>query len=268
MRIALTALLAVFFGVTSLFAQDVDPNTRAGLARIESASDGTRYLMIGKTRVDLPDRPYSAFIERRLGDLLLVAYSQGGNACPAFYTWVHATPGNIRRTEGFGTCSELITVTYDAETVSVTMGSMQPGKGDITYIYDGKNPIREVENGLANSGMANANDWGFWDGKYPYDLIAAGELQGTFMKLLGDASTLVEAQTLLSFSSPMERDGDWIAGTGCAPYLCEESAGAIAVNAKTGHFLIALWRKGAPVRAWGRLGDSTPQAILDVLARR
>ncbi|HGG04579.1 MAG TPA: hypothetical protein ENK28_03905 [Aliiroseovarius sp.] len=268
MRFAVLFFFAIFLAATALFAQEVDPNTRAGLARIESDTDGTRYLMVGSTRIDLPDRPYTAFIEKRLGDLLLVAYSQGGNACPAFYTWVHATPGNIRRSEGFGTCSDLITVTYDAETVSVTMGSMQPGKGDITYVYDGKNPIREVQNGLAKSGMANASDWGFWDGKYPYDLITAGELQGTFLKLLGDASTLVEAQTLLSFSGPMDRDGDWIAGTGCAPQLCEESAGAIAVNVVTGHFLVALWRAGTPARAWGALGDSTPQSILDVLARR
>ncbi len=240
--------------------------TRAGLARIVDAGDGSRLLMVGDVPVPLPDAPYMAFIEKKLGDLLLVLYSQGGNGCPGFYVWVHATPGAVRRTEGFGTCSDLAQVTHDSETVSVTMPSFEPGKGDVTFVYDGRGPVREVQLGLAPSGMKPGDGPDFWIGRYPYDLLAARDFQDRLAALLGPAG-LADAQRMMALASPMQRDGNWVAGDGCQPHDCADNRGALAVHLLDGRIVLAL-RDRTGLRLWGDDGRMLPAVFADILRDR
>jgi hypothetical protein len=264
MAVLLRVLFLVLVMVAPVRAQEVDTNTPSGSARIVETARGTKVLMVGKQRVELPDDPFLAFIVGRRGNLLLVAYSQGGNACPAFYVWVHTGRGNVRSTESFGTCSDLITITNDSETVNVTMPSFEPGKGDVSFVYDGKNAIREVQHALAASGMGPDDGWDFWAGRHPYSLVTAGELQGRLVALLGPA-VLVEAQRLLVVANNMARDGDWVAGTGCQAHMCDVNVGAVAVNVADGRFLLALRKGSDPVRLWGDARGALPGAVLEVL---
>lgn len=246
-------------------ARGEEVKTRAGEARIVEGTRG-KSLVIGDVLVDLPNEPFLAWIETKLGDLLLVAISQGGNACPAEYVWVHATPGAIRQSEVFGTCSDIVEVTFDSETVRVTMPSAQPGEGDVAFVYDGKNPITKIQHPLARSGMANPNDWSFWIGRLPYELFVASELQHRLSEELGPEG-LRDAQTMLSVAKPMDRDRDWVVGTGCQPHMCSDSYGGLAANLNDGRIIVILHDENG-IRMWGNFAGPVPKALVAVMENR
>jgi len=260
----LAPLLSLVLVAFPALAQQVDTNTSAGRARIIENADGTKDVMIGTTRVVLPEDAFVAFFDGRVGDLLLVVFSPGGNACNGFYTWVHTTPGDIRRSPEFGTCAARGEITWDAETVRVTMPSVEPGKGDVTYIYDGKGHITTRQAGLADSGVTRLADWA---GRYGFDLVNAGEKQAQLRGLLG-AANLLEVQRVMNLASPMQTDGNWIAGTGCARHACDTDRAAIAINLGDGRLLVAL---KTPMRGpvlWGNPNGPYPLAIKEVITMR
>ncbi len=265
MRSFLLAIAGFALALSPLAAQEVDTNTRAGLAQILQAPDGTRVVVIGNTMLNLPPDAYIADFQARVGDLLLVGYSAGGNACPRLYTWVHATPGDIRRSEEFGTCAELTGVTWDAQTLRVSMPSAEPGQGPVTFIYDGKNPIWVEQAALANSGMA-AGDWGFWIGRYPFDFLAAGELQLPLRALMGEAA-LLRAQTLMELANPMEQDGEWVVGRGCKKFSCDQDRVAVAVNIRDGRMLVAMAQADRAPQIWGYAGGFLPLALREIMGQ-
>ncbi len=244
-------------------AAPVDTNTPAGPARIVENPDGSRDVMIGATRVDLPPEAYLAFFEARLGNLLLVLWSPGGNACAGYYTWVHATPGDIRRSEDFGTCAEATDIGRDAETVQVTMPAGVVGQGDVTFVYDGRGPVVARQAGLAPSGVARPEGW---IGRYPFELLEAAELQAPLRALLG--ADLARVQAAGELASPMQRDGAWVAGSACRKADCAETRMAIAVNLKDGRLLVALNTPMGGARLWGAARGRLPAAIRDVLEGR
>ena len=261
--------LNLFFALllaTPLFAQEVDTNTRAGVARMEEAANGARYLQIGETRVDLPDDPSLAFIEARFGDHLLIVYSNDGRACPARYVWVSAVPGAVRRTEGFGTCSDLVEITQTEEVLQVTMPSFEPGKGDVTFSYDGLSPIRRQQLPAAPSGMTAEDGWDFWLGRYPYDFVNAADMQSRLLDVM-DGAALLQVQTLLTVGTPMTQQDDWIVGEGCEAHRCTTTAAAIAVHSINGTLLVAVWQSGVAPQLWGDAsGAPLPAGIKAVMA--
>ncbi len=262
-RLLLLAFVSLF--AVPVWAGQDGIATRAGLARIVDGAGGTRMLMVGDVPVSLPDDPFSAFIAEKLGDLLLVLYSQGGNACPAFFVWVHAVPGAVRSTQGFGTCADQYTLSNDSETVSLTMVSFVPGQGDVTFIYDGRNPVREVQNPLAASGMAPGDGWDFWIGRHPYELFNAADLQAEFVKLMGQAA-LTDAQRMMAVANNMEQVGNWIVGTGCQAHMCGVNVAAVALNLSDGRVLVALVQGDAPARLWGDPKGELPGVIAQLIA--
>ncbi len=257
---AALALLSLF--TLPLGAQSPDLATPAGQARIVSNADGTKDVLIGKTRVDLPEDAYLAFFDARVGNLLLVLHSPGGNACNGYYTWVHASPGDIRRSPSFGTCAERGEITWDAETVRVTMPANAPGEGDITFIYDGKGNITTAQAGLAHSGVSSPAGW---EGRYPFELVSAGEMQGQLRALLG-AEWLLEVQRVMELAGPMARDGKWVAGSGCAKHACDTEQAAVAINLQDGRLLVALKRAGQAPVLWGNAAGALPRAVAEVMA--
>ncbi len=257
------ALTGALFLPATLWAQAVDTDTRAGRAAIVENPDGSKDVVIGTTLVDLPDDAFYAFFEARLGDLLLVLHSPGGNACAGFYTWIHATPGDIRRSESFGSCAEATDISWDSETVRVSMPSLEPGRGPVTYVYDGKGPVRALYQGPQASGMA-AGDWDFWIGRYPFEFVGAADLQAPLTALLG-AGGLRELQRLMDLSSPMARDGDWIAGAGCPKATCGQEGAAVAVERQSGRLLVAMRSRGGAGRLWGQTSGALPGVIAEIL---
>jgi len=97
--------------------------------------------------------------------------------------------------------------------------------------------------------------------------VTAGELQGRLVAMLGP-QVLVEAQRLLVVANDMQRDGDWVAGTGCQAHMCDVNIGAVAVNLVDGRFLVALRKGSDPARMWGDARGVLPGAVLEVLAGR
>ncbi len=256
-----TLTLVTTLSAGTALAQTVDTNTRAGQLRIIENPDQTKDLAIGNTVVDLPEDAFLVFIEKRLGDLFLVLYSPGGNACNGFYTWVHATPGDIRRSDSFGTCAAAKDISWDAETVRVTMASGQPGVGDVTFVYDGKGPMQKVVAPLANSGVTSPAGW---IGRYPFDLATAAEMQAPLRALLG-AQGLRQLQEMIDLAGPMQRDGNWVAGAGCRKHACDTLRAAIAINLEDGRLLVAMTDGAGNGRIWGDARGPLPAAIAAIL---
>ena len=81
--VAAMALAGVAGPIRMAGAQEIDTATRLGALRIVELDALTRGVALGDRVMALPGAPYLAFVEARLGDLFLIALSQGGNACPA-----------------------------------------------------------------------------------------------------------------------------------------------------------------------------------------
>ncbi len=74
------------------------------------------------------------FFADRIGNLVLLMLSQRGSACPAEFAWLNATPGQVALGERFGTRSDIYEVSHAAETVTVSMSSMEPGLGPVAFV--------------------------------------------------------------------------------------------------------------------------------------
>jgi hypothetical protein len=230
---------------------------------------GNRYdykLRLGEQIVSLEDYGYIA-VERRLGDLVLLMLSTGGNACPGFFSWVHVTPGAERMTEPFGTCSDLAEVTWDSETVTVTLPSMVNGQpGEVAFVYDGR-VVREVQLGLSASGKGPDVGADAWIGGHPGELVSSSEWDGALRALVGQGR--IEAvRGLIVVASTMQQDGDWVAGSGCMPHECNRAYGAIAINRRDGRLIVALRHFEDPPELYGNPAGTLPAAIREVLQGR
>jgi hypothetical protein len=247
-----------------LCAEELDPNTPAGLARIVEAGDGVMALALGEHTVTLPTDPWIAFLEARRGDLLLVGLSQGGNACGAFYAWVHATPGDIRVSDAFGTCNELVSVSHDAETVAVRLKGVEPGRGDVTFLYDGRQVTRRQE-ALAPSGQGDQGA-DYWVGRYAFDFLHAAELQVPLRDIMG-ADALLALQGAIRMTSPMRIEGDWVIGEGYVKYQPITDNGFVAMNRIDGRLVAGLRRDGAAPELFGDIRGPLTGTMKDWIGR-
>ncbi|UYV36313.1 hypothetical protein N4R57_14975 [Rhodobacteraceae bacterium D3-12] len=248
-------------------AQTVDSNSRLGPVTIVELSNMQKAVSIGGRVLPLPSEPYLAYIHARLGDLFLIAVGQGGNGCPAHFVWLHATPGDVRFSEVFGTCSDLADVSYDSETVRVTIPSMKAGEGKVTFVYDGKGPVRELRADVAASGMAAWDDWTFWVGKHPFKMMEAADMRPRFVALMGRGAYRT-ALARLAVASRMTQEGDWITGAGGQPHNANVARTAVALNLRDGRLLVATKGEGMPPIMWGHPGGGLPSPIAAIMAMR
>lgn len=219
--------------------------------------DGQQFLFEGML--------YSSFADR-LGDVVLVQLASGGNACPATYAWLDTRPGLIRMTEEFGTCSDLHEISWDAETVTVSMPSMVPGEGKVAFIWDGKsNKVKEVASAPAATGLPPGASPAAWAGRSGAELLAAPEWESVLIGLMGQAA-LDDARRILQVGQPFTVQGEWLVSTGCQPHQCDETASAVALNLRDGRLIVALWERATGPRAWGDLSAGIPPWVVAVLA--
>ena len=264
---ALALCLAFSFAVPQASAQSVDPNSRLGLVKIVEHSNFEKAVSVGGRVIPLPSKPYSAFIKARLGDLFLIGLSQGGNACPADFVWLHATPGDVRFSSVFGTCSDLAVVSYDQETVRVTIPSTRAGEGKITFVYDGKGPVRQERADVEPSGMAAWDDWTYWDNRHPFKMMEAADMRPRFVALMGvDAYRMALAR--VAVASKLTREGEWITGAGGQPHNAAEARTAVALNIRDGRLVVATKGPGVPPVMWGYPGNMWPSPIAAIMAKR
>lgn len=186
----------------------------------------------------------------------MVGLSQGGNACGASYAWVHTTPpDDLRVSEAFGTCNELVGVSHDAETVRVRLKGGEPGKGgDVTFLYDGRTVTRRQEALHPSGGQGNQGGADYWVGRYAFELLHAAELQVPLRAIMGD-DALLALQSTVRMTSPMRIEGDWVIGEGgyvkYQPPLTDN--GFVAMNRTDGRLVVGLRRNGGAPELFGDL---------------
>ena len=163
-----TAALVALGGAAG--AEIASVETPSGLARVEGdpAVDGQR-LVVGDAVV-VEDPAYtSLWIEAEAGDLLLVGLGFGGTLCAAEFLWLRTT--DLATTEPFGTCADLVTVSHDSETVTVTMATQDAEHPSAAFVWDGQGPVREVLGGQEPSGSPPGAGAEAWIGRYAFDLL-------------------------------------------------------------------------------------------------
>ena len=240
-------------------------DTPSGVAVI-TRQDIDSVLSIGGQSFVFEGMPYASFGDR-LGDVVLVSVSTGGSACPAEFVWLDTRPGMLRLSDRFGTCSDLAEVSWDAESVIVTLPSMRPGEGPVAFHWDGKSAaIREVALPQPPSGIAVAAPPAVWIGRHPDEFLSAPEQRERLVALMG-AEGLLDAQRIISVATTFETEGDWVVARGCQPHRCDITEGAIAMY-RDNWLLVALWERGKGVRVFGDQTGLMPAAIAKVMARQ
>lgn len=260
MRLALAILLcSAGAAVAEPTYQVLDrASTPQGDARIRADHPGDpEYLLIGDRTAYASVPGGHVGIAAQAGSLLLLSVGDGGTACPAEFVWLHAEDPEFRTSERFGTCSELIEVSHDAETVTVAMPD-SVATGLRAYVYDGHRVIARSL-GLPDAPLAPGSAADDWIGRYPSDLLGARDWQpvlATFM----DKTDIRRAQAMMQRVTPFEVEGDWVVGTGWD--ALDPTTVAVGLHRMTGEMIVA-WRIGEDESALFREGSSPmPPSIL------
>ena len=258
--------LLLLLALLPLVAQaEMVAQSPSGPVEIVSAGDGERQVAVGG-RVVPNTSAYLVGIERQLGNLFLLALATGGNGCPSLYAWLDTTPGRVRASETFGTCSDLPDVSWDSETVTVEMPSMDPERPErVRFLWDGKGAVREVSAGLPSLGIGTLTAAAL-EGRHVGEVAASAEMAAVLAEPLGtEGLSDLRRLTSLADAGGMRRFGGWVAGQGCMPHDCEEGRGALAVH-DDGRILVALFEQGV-AWIWGDARGELPGPVLDVLRR-
>lgn len=258
------AVLAVVMGgfVAGAGWAEESLDTASGPATI-TKGEGQHVLRIAGTAFPIDGMMFVSFADR-VGNLVLVQMSSGGSLCPAEFAWLDTSPGKVRLTETFGTCSDLYEIAADAETVTVTMPGA-PGQGRSAFVWDGKGRIVEQKLGMEPTGKTPEMGAEGWVGQHPYGLVTAPEWAGVFTDLMG-GEALSRVQAAMAIGNEMERQGDWVAGRGCQAHMCDAVRAAVAVSAVDGRVVVALWEYGNGPRLWGDASAGLPPAVAQVMA--
>lgn len=260
------ALLGIALG-TGAIAQGLprQAETASGPA-IMTVSGDDAFVTIGGQVFTLDGAPYSSFAQQ-VGDLLLVAVATGGNACPTLFAWLDTRPGLVRMSEVFGTCAEGPEITWDSETITVTLRSMMPGEPNIGFVWDGRgSAVREVVLAVPTSGLPPAAGTGVWIGRHPSEWLGAPEWQDVLTQLMATQG-LQDARRIVQVGHAFSPWGGWLTASGCQPHACDATMGAVALH-QDGRVVVALWEQGLGLRLWGDLRGEVPPAILEVMQRR
>ena len=193
------------------------------------------------------------------GAVFLVGLSAGGRACPTLYAWVDASEPGLPATAPFGTCGEATGVSHDGETVTVTVGSADAEHPESAFTWDGRGEVVETLLGQEPSGSPPKAGNEAWVGRYPYDLVRSSDWRGPLVALLGEDGYRA-AQLAIQTAAPMERQGDWVVGSG---FDNDSGLGGTVALGDAGRILVAITGAGAPV-LYGD-GDDVPPAIAEAM---
>ena len=245
-------------------ADGVETNSAAGpLVVIDSGDGFSRSLLVGDETFFTDGTYRFISIEAQRGALYLIALSSGGSACAAEYVWLHTEGGDARLSEQFGTCAVVDEVTSDAETVTVTMQSLDAADGYVSFAYDGQ-VIREEIAGQRTLGLGF--DAAAWEGRYPFEVFSDAEWREPLIALMGE-DAYRRAGNTIEVSSPMVAEGAWLTGRGCRSRMCDFAWGALAIHTD-GRIVVALRTKERGLEVYGTLDANVPTPIAGVIAGR
>ncbi|SFD69593.1 hypothetical protein SAMN04488523_102104 [Sulfitobacter brevis] len=212
---------------------------------------------------------YAAELIDKIGNLILVAIYSGGTGCPAEFAWLNTTPGKVGLSETFGTCADVPEVSYDAETVTVTMNSFDASEGLVAFVYDGEQ-IERRSLGLVSSDIARTSkgDVNAWIGESPYEYLTAPEHEAEMIANVGWDVLDELRNTMIIGSQEMIVEGNWIVGSGCQPHMCNTDFAAMALHRGSGNFIAAIKRDGVVPRLIGKPPEALPVTIRKVMTSR
>lgn len=244
-------------------AADTMPSP-SGEVAIVGGEYETKSVTVGGQAFDLGD--LRADLVERVGNLVLIAIYTGGTACPATFAWLDTTPGSVKITDSFGTCSDYYELSHDSETVTLTMPSFRASQGQVAFIYDG-HAVKERTLGLESSETARQaeGDADAWIGESPYEYLTAQETEPYLISIFGWEELDQLRNTLVVGDQEMVVDGDWIVGRGCRPHMCNTDFAVLALHRGTGTPVAAIKQDGRAARLLGEPPVALPVAIRDVL---
>lgn len=123
--IAICSAVSLFVFVTSLSAQTV---SKAGEISFFEMGNFKR-LRVGDVELPLRSQAMAAEVVEQRGNLFLIAEYTGGNGCIVFYSWLHAVPGKVSLSSGFGNCLPYSEIFHDEETVTVIVPAKKNWRG-------------------------------------------------------------------------------------------------------------------------------------------
>ncbi|OOY03207.1 hypothetical protein [Thioclava sp. F28-4] len=236
----------------------------SGIVRIVGGELEMKSVEVGGKRFPLGD--FHGDLIEKVGSLVLVSVASGGVACPTNYAWLDTTPGHLRLTETFGTCSEIYELSHDAETVTLTMPSMDPSEGQVAFIFDGHSVVRKVL-GLKSSKVArnSAGNADAWIGESPYEYLTAAEMEPTLLREMTWSQLDMLRRYMTVGSQQMTVEGNWIVGSGCLPHVCNTDHAAIALYRSTGQLVAAIKRDGHEPVLIGEPPEALPNTIRAIM---
>lgn len=214
----------------------------------------------------LPLEDYYASFRERAGNLILIETSSGGFACASMFVWLDTTPGRVRLSEPFGTCSDSAEVTDNGASVRVTMPAGNGSAGFVAFDYDGS-VVTERLLGLRSSAVAKRANGipTAWIGQSPYEYVTAPENEANLIDLIGWDDLDALRNSIVVGSQKMTVDGDWIVGSGCRPHVCNTDFAAIALHKGTGSFVAAIKKDGERPKLLGKPTSALPADVRRVM---
>lgn len=216
----------------------------------------------GRSSIAL-ETAYLPEVVARTAQSVLLATTSGGSMCQPDLVWVTIAPGGLWATPNFGTCGGSPEM-RQTEGGPMAVMSRIDNSGISGFVFDGVT-VTEVDLGLASAGVTNPRDAAQWEGKWPWDVLGAAEMEPV---LLGVVSPAVLAEVRLGAilsSDGMVRDGDWVAGAGCQPHRCNESRAGVAISTRDGRVILARWTKAGGGVLYGTPDSALPAVIQNVL---
>ena len=258
-RFCLAAIVAM--AGAPAFGQEIF-DSPSGEVRI-TGEHHARVVRVGDESISLDSGYAYASLREKVGNLILVSVSYGGNACPAEFRWLDTTPGKVALTDSFGTCSDLVEISYTAEVVTVTMPSMNTSVGRVAYDFDGTT-ITERMLGLEASGVPEG-DVRAWAGKHASDYLGAAENEARLLELMGWDMLAIARNAILITSEVLEEQTGYLVAGGCKPHDCGDTYGAIALHLETGEPLVAVKEDDASPKLFGMPQGPLPNRIRHVM---
>lgn len=259
MRWILTGLMAL------IAAPVVAMDSRFGDVEIAPLGEMEKGLSFRGEVLELPSRPYYAFIEASLHDWLLVSVSQGGNACATEYVWAKLSDEGVAFSEVFGTCAEGFEMTEVPAGAKVTIPSAEVGAGPVAFIYDGET-ISEVQEGPEPIGWTVGEAGAFWLDRYAFDFFGAAELQGQLANMMPpDMIALAEKNAELG--GPFEFQGDWVVARACEKLECETNFVIVAISDSGDRIVVGIDNENMEPEIYGDVDGPLPAAIEEIGAQ-
>jgi hypothetical protein len=232
------------------------------IAKVDSDLEAMIFGGNGSLRVN------TAYMPDVLGtqeDSVLLRTSTGGTACPSLYVWVTLNDAGLRKTEEFGTCSDLGELQATAEGTMLVMPRMGTA-GTAGYVLNADNTVTEIELGLAPSGIADVKDASAWAGEAAYSVLTAPEMEAALLEIMSwnDLEKVRNASAVSS--DTMSQDGEWFFAGGCMPHMCNEISAGVAISANDGRVIAGYWSKDDRGELFGKPDTTLPNGMRELLA--